>query len=128
MKKRKPRRNDPSRLNGNAWTLPSAQVARSAYEKILSQFLLENERYWTLVSGFFNEQPVMVFLWEDSLGSELVKKVVEAIEMAKGEEVKGEAKDTLLMQIQGRRKRVLRKNPVDIVVMRHPKGKVWWEF
>jgi len=127
MKKKKRRKENPSGLHGNAWTLPSAQVARSVYEKILSRFLLGRPEDWTLVSGYFSERPGLAFLWESSLDPELVKKVIEVIVLAGGAEMKGEAKDTLLMEIRGRRKMVLDRSPGDTVVMRHPKGKVWWE-
>jgi len=115
-------------LTGNAWIMPSPESARAVYQTLLSNVLLKRPEDWSLTSGYFNDQPVLVFLWEPALSAEVMATVTRVVTTAGGKEVKGEARESILVQIRGRRKKVMDHSPVDTVVMRHSKGKVWWEF
>jgi hypothetical protein len=129
MKQRRKRSEVSSRqFRGNAWAMPSAAVAKTTYHTLLPQLLDRSPEDWSLVSGFFQHKPVLVFLWTLAVAPRLVATVQRTIRSAGGEELDEEPKTTLLSQLLARRLGLQAKEPFDTLTARHPKGKPVWDL
>jgi hypothetical protein len=131
MKRRKQRthRDGPPLLfEGNVWVMPSIQVAREVYQKLLARFLDTNPTEWSLVAGFFQRQPMLAFLWEPTRSAPMATEVAQLATLAGGQEMEAEAKTTLLSQLLGRRLGLQAKEPFDTLTAHYPKGKPVWDL
>jgi len=109
--------------------MPSAGAAKTVYKTLLNQFLDQNPSEWSLVSGFFQHQPVLAFLWDPARTAPLADMVAQAATAAGGQELAAEAKDTLLTQLLARRVGLQAKEgPFDTLTAHHPKGKPVWDL
>jgi len=116
-------------FRGNAWVLPSAAAAKTTYQTLLPQLLDRSPEDWSLVSGFFQRQPVLVFLWTLTVAPRLAATVCRTILTAGGQELAAEAKEPLLAQILARRVGLQAKEgPFDTLTAHHPKGKLVWDL
>src|SRR5262245_52604477 len=116
-------------FRGNAWVLPSAAVAKTTYQTLLPQLLDRPPQDWSLVSGFFQHRPVLVFVWTLEVAPRLVATVHRTILTAGGQELAAEAKDTLVAQMLARRVGLQAKEgPFDTLTAHHPKGKPVWDL
>lgn len=127
--RRKHRRGRLQAFEGNVWVMPSIQAARDVYRKLLAPFLETKPAEWSLVSGFFQQQPVLAFLWDPSRNAAMAKAVAQAASDAGGRELEAEAKETLLTQLLTRRLGLQAKEgPFDTLTAHHPKGKPVWDL
>jgi len=128
--KRRARTHSTSRVLfcGNAWTMSSAAAAKTTYDTLLKRLLDRDPETWSLVSGFFDRKPVLVFLWTLTLSPRLVATVQRTILTAGGEELAEEAKTMLLAQVLARRAGLEAKEPFDTLVVHHPQGKPFWDL
>ena len=94
----------------------------------LTQLLDRSPEDWSLVSGFFQRNPVLVFLWTLAVAPRLVATVQRTIRTAGGVELDEEAKTLLLSQILARRLGLQAKEPFDTLTAHHPKGKPVWDL
>src|SRR5262245_45000639 len=101
--KRRRRRAGLQLFEGQVWHMPSAVVAKSVYQGLLKQFLDKNPAEWSLVSGFFQQQPILAFLWDPARNAEMAKSVALAARDAGGQELEEDAKAALLSQLLARR-------------------------
>ena len=116
-------------FRGSAWAMPSAAVAKTTYHTLLPQLLDRSPEDWSLVSGFFQRQPVLVFLWTLAVAPWLVATIHRTILAAGGQELAAEAKEPLLTQILARRVGLQAKDgPFDTLTAHHPKGKLVWDL
>jgi hypothetical protein len=115
-------------FEGNVWTMPSIQTASEVYHAMLKQFLEKNPAEWSLVSGFFQNQPVLAFLWDPARNADMAEAVAQAATGAGGQELEAEAKETLLTQLLTRRVGLQAKEPFDTLTAHHPKGKPVWDL
>ena len=129
-RKKKPhRRRGLQVFEGNVWVMPSAAAAKTVYQSLLNQFLDKNPAEWSLVSGFFQQQPVLAFLWDPSRNAVMAKAVEQAATSAGGQELEESAKETLLTQLLTRRLGLQAKEgPFDTLTAHHPKGKPIWDL
>lgn len=128
-KKKHHRRAGLQMFEGNVWVMPSAAVAKTVYQTLLNQFLDKNPAEWSLVSGFFQQQPVLAFLWDPTHNAAMAKAVAQAATGAGGQELEAEAKETLLTQLLTRRVGLQAKEgPFDTLTAHHPKGKPIWDL
>jgi len=104
-----------------------AAVAKTVYQTLLNQFLDTKPAEWSLVSGFFQHQPVLAFLWDPTRNAAMAKAVTQAATGAGGQELAAEAKETLLTQLLTRRVGLQAKEPFDTLTAHHPKGKPVWD-
>ena len=129
MKQRRKRHAaSPRQFQGNAWAMPSAAVAKITYHSLSPQLLDRSPEDWSLVSGFFQRNPVLVFLWTLAVAPRLVATVQRTIRTAGGVELDEEAKTLLLSQILARRLGLQAKEPFDTLTAHHPKGKPVWDL
>jgi hypothetical protein len=108
--------------------MPSIQIAREVYHKLLSQFLDTNPTDWSLVAGFFQSRPMLTFLWDPTRTAEMAAEVTQLATLAGGQEMEVEAKATLLSQLFARRLGLQAKEPFDTMTAHHPKGKPVWDL
>ncbi len=108
--------------------MPSAAAAKAVYQALLNQFLDKNPANWSLVSGFFQHQPVLAFLWDPLRAADMVTRVAQVAGGAGGQELEAEAKETLLAQLLARRVGLQAKEPFDTLTAHHPKGKPVWDL
>jgi hypothetical protein len=109
--------------------MSSAAVAKSTYQTILPQLLDRSPEDRSLVSGFVQHHPVLVFLWTLRVAPRLVATIHRIILAAGGQELAAEAKDPLLTQILARRIGLQAKEgPFDTLTAHHPKGKLVWDL
>src|SRR5712691_11770457 len=94
----------------NVWRMPSAAAAKTVYQTLLKQFLDTKPAEWSLVSGFFQQQPVLAFLWDPIRNAAMAKAVEQAATDAGGQEMAEDAKTALLSQLLARRLGVCRGN------------------
>ncbi len=128
-RKKKPhRRAGLQMFEGNVWVMPSAAAAKTVYQGLLNQFLDKNPADWSLVSGFFQQQPVLAFLWDPTRTAAMAKVVAQAATGAGGQELEAKAKETLLSQLLTRRVGLQAKEPFDTLTAHHPKGKPVWDL
>ena len=115
-------------FRGNAWTMPSAAVAKTTYNAVLDLLLPHKPEDWTLVSGLFDSKPVLVFVWILAVPPRLVATAQRAIRAAGGVELDTEARTTLIPQILARRRGLQAKERFETLVAHHPTGKPWWDL
>jgi hypothetical protein len=128
-KKRRPHREKPPLIfEGNAWVMPSLQTAREVYKNLLARFLDTKPTEWSLVSGFFQQKPVLAFLWDPARVADMADSVAQAVTVAGGVELAEVAKATLLSQLLTRRLGLQAKEPFDTLTAHHPKGKPAWDL
>src|SRR5216684_3782432 len=127
-RKKHPRRPSPQMFEGNVWVMPSIQVAREVYKKLLARFLDTNPTEWSLVAGFFQRQPMLAFLWEPTRNAPMATEVAQLATLAGGQDMEAEAKATLLSQLLTRRLGLQAKEPFDTLTAHHPKGKPVWDL
>src|SRR4051812_41862094 len=128
-KKRHTRRNKPMLLfAGNVWVMPSIAVARAVYHTLLQRFLEEQPDEWSLVSGFFQQQPVLALVWDPARQAAKALLVAQRATSAGGRELEEPAKTALLTQLLTRRLALQAKAPFDTLVAHHPKGKSVWDL
>lgn len=116
------------RFQGNAWTMPSAAVSKATYEALLKPLLDRSPEDWSLVSGFFQSKPILVFVWTLMLPPRLVATLQRTILTAGGVELDEEAKTTLVTQLLARRRGLQAKEPFDTLIAHHTKGKPFWDL
>ncbi len=126
--KRHRRRAGLQMFDGNVWVMPSAAAAKTVYQGLLKQFLDKNPADWSLVSGFFQQQPVVAFLWDPTRNAAMAETVAQAATGAGGQELEEDAKATLLTQLLTRRVGLQAKEPFDTLTAHHPKGKAVWDL
>lgn len=117
-----------TRLNGNAWILPSEEASLAVYETTLEKLLPDHPEDWSLVRGFCQGKPMLALLWEPTTNLEAAERVGELVLLAGGLELQGEAKETLLSQIRARREGLKARESFDALIMHHSQGTVWWDF
>ncbi len=127
-KKKHHRRAGLQMFEGNVWVMPSAAAAKTVYQTLLNRFLDKNPAEWSLVSGFFQQQPVLAFLWDPTCNAAMAKAVTQAAIGAGGQEMEAEAKEILLTQLLTRRVGLQAKEPFDTLTAHHPKGKPVWDL
>ncbi len=116
-------------FEGNVWCMPSAAAAKTVHQTLLNQFLDKNPADWSLVSGFFQQQPVLAFLWDPTRNADMAKVVAQTATDAGGQELEENAKETLLTQLLARRVGLQAKEgPFDTLTAHHPKGKPVWDL
>ena len=108
--------------------MPSVQAAREVYQKLIARFLDTNPAEWSLVSGFFQQTPVLAFLWDPARNAATAHSVAQAATGAGGVELEEDAKATLLSQLLARRLGLQAKEPFDTLTAHHPKGKPVWDL
>ncbi len=131
MKKRQRKKHHPppALFEGNVWVMPSAQAAKEVYTTLLRQFLEEQSAEWSLVSGFFQKEPVLAFLWDPIRQARKAEQVAQGALGAGGRELDdAEAKATLLAQLLLRRVGLQANESFDTLVAHHPKGKPVWDL
>lgn len=115
-------------FEGNMWVMPSIQVAREVYKKLLAPFLDKNSAEWTLASGFFEKHPVLAFLWDPTCNAPMAAEVARLATLAGGQDMAEEAKAMFLSQLLARRLGLQAKEPFDTLTAHHPKGKPLWDL
>ena len=115
-------------FHGNAWSMPTAAAAKATYDTLLKRLLDRDPEDWSLVSGFFQNKPVLAFLWDPNFNAELVESVARLAASAGGEELEDEAKQTLLTQLSFRRRGLQAKENFESLVIHHPKAKPFWDL
>ena len=128
-KKKSHRRAGLQVFEGNVWVMPSAAAAKTVYHTLLNQFLEQNPSDWSLVSGFFQHQPGLAFLWDPARTAAMAKRVAQAALGAGGQEMEAKAKEILLTQLLTRRVGLQAKEgPFDTLTAHHPKAKPFWDL
>jgi len=127
-KRKHRRRGRLQAFKGNVWIMPSIQVAREVYQKLLAPFLDTKPAEWTLVAGFFEKQPMLAFLWDPTRNSPMAAEVARLATLAGGQEMAEETKAVLLSQLLARRIGLQAKEPFDTLTAHHPKGKPVWDL
>jgi hypothetical protein len=128
-KKRRTHRDKPPLLfEGNVWVMPSAAAAKTVYRSLVNQFLDKNPAEWSLVSGFFSQQPMLAFLWDPARDADMAETVAQAATGAGGVELEEDAKATLLSQLLARRLGLQAKEPFATLTAHHPQGKPIWDL
>lgn len=117
-----------TRLNGNAWILPSAEASLAVYETTLEKLFPDHPEDWSLVRGFCQGKPMLALLWEPTTDLEVVRRVEKLTLLAGGLELQREAKETLLSQIRARRENLKARESFHTLITHHPQGTVWWDF
>ena len=130
MKRQKRRRRQAGlpMFEGDVLVMPSAAAAKQVYQALLHQFLDNNPTDWSLVSGFCQNQPVLVFLWDPSRNEAVAARVAQLATDAGGQDMADEAKATFLSQLLARRIGLQAKEPFDTLTAHHPKGKPMWDL
>jgi hypothetical protein len=118
----------PLLFEGNVWVMPSAQAAKEVYQTLIARFLGKTPAEWSLVSGFFQKQPVLAFLWDPTHNAPMAAEVARLALQAGGQDMEDEAKAALLAQLLSRRLGLQAKEPFETLVVHHPKGKPIWDL
>jgi hypothetical protein len=109
--------------------MPSAAAAKTTYHTLLNPLLNRPPEDWSLVSGFFQCQPVLVFVWTLKVAPRLVATVHRTILNAGGQGLAEEATRTLVTQLLARRRGLQAKEgPFDTLTAHHPKSKPVWDL
>ncbi len=130
MKKKRhaTKKKPPLLFEGDVWVMPSAAAAKEVYQTLIVRFLDKTPAEWSLVSGFFHQQPVLTFLWDPTRNAPMAAEVARLARLAGGQEIEDEAKAELLAQLLSRRLGLQAKEPFDTLVAHHPKGKLVWDL
>ncbi|MDP3779315.1 MAG: hypothetical protein Q8R30_04710 [bacterium] len=125
MNKKRPHKG--SDLAGNAWMFATIDAARTVYQTILKKpGFMVGKADCSLDTGFFNRQPVLIFLWGDTVDPEHVKSIETLAVHAGGTELAPELKAELLRQVRLRWRALRAKRPRGGMIQRHhPHGKLW---
>lgn len=95
MNKKRPTKG--SDLEGNAWTFETIDAARTVYQTMLKKLgFMVGKSDCSLDTGFCNRQPVLVFLWGDTVNPEHIKSVEVLATLAGGTELAQEMTEALL--------------------------------
>jgi hypothetical protein len=127
-KRRTHRDKAPLLFEGNVWVMPSAAAAKTVYGSLVNQFLEKTPAEWSLVSGFFQHQPILAFLWDPARDADMAETVAQAVTGAGGVELAEDAKAALLSQLLARRLGLQAKEPFTSLTAHHPKGKPMWDL
>lgn len=110
VKKKRP--NKGSDVEGDAWTYGSINDARAVYHTALATSGFVSDTHdSSLDTGFFANQPVLVFLWGPTMNPALVASVQRVAVLGGGNELAQEVKQELLRQARLRWRALRGKRP-----------------
>jgi hypothetical protein len=117
-------------LEGNAWTFASINDARAVYQTVLAKpGFISDTHDSSLDTGFFADQPVLIFLWGPTMDPEFVASVKRLAVLAGGHELQEDLKQEALRQMRLRWRVMKPKGPKGgTVIKHHPHGKLWTDL
>ena len=130
MKHRGRRRIRASKLQGRAWAFSTIEDARVAYHAALRRpGFLSDQHDCSLVTGVFEGQAVLTFVWGPNVDQRLPAIVDTLALLAGGNQLDKVQEEQLVQQVRLRWQALRPHGPRGgTIIKHHPHGKVWSDF